>query len=195
MQILEFAGVALGLANQWLTIRQNIACWPVGIASVVLLAFVFHDAKLYSDVLLQAVYVVLQLYGWRLWARRRDGGGIAARSLVPVSLLTPIGWLVLAAVIAAGGALLGAAMGRFTDAALPYWDAATTVASLCAQWLQARKVLESWLVFIAANLSFIAIYLGKGLYATALLFVVISVLAAIGFAHWRASFRAQGTGR
>ena len=35
-----------------------------------------------------------------------------------------------------------------------------------AQVLQARKVLESWLIFIAANLFFIAIYLTKGLCLT-----------------------------
>ena len=33
---LEAAATVLGLANQWLTIRRNILCWPVGIASVML---------------------------------------------------------------------------------------------------------------------------------------------------------------
>jgi nicotinamide mononucleotide transporter len=189
---LESIGVALGLANQWLTIRQNLLCWPIGIASVTVLAFVFYDARLYSDVLLQLVYVVLQAYGWWHWARLRAGGASASRSLVPVTRLRPFGWAVVCGVVLAGGVLLGALMGRFTDAALPYWDAATTVASLCAQWLQARKVLESWLVFIAANVSFIAIYVAKGLHQTVVLFVVISALAAYGFMQWRRAYRAQG---
>jgi nicotinamide mononucleotide transporter len=193
---LESIAVALGLANQWLTIRQNILCWPIGIASVVLLAFVFFDSKLYSDVMLQGVYVALQAYGWVNWSRARAkthaDSALALRSTLPVRRLTARGWAVAIAATAAGGLALGTAMGRLTDAALPYWDATTTVLSLVAQLLQARKVLESWLLFLAANVSFIAIYVSKGLYPTTLLFLVISVLAAYGFVQWRQSYRAQG---
>ena len=71
MNPLEAAGAALGLLNLWLTRQQNILCWPVGIACVLFYAFVFYEARLYSDTLLQLVYVALQAYGWGLWARGR----------------------------------------------------------------------------------------------------------------------------
>jgi nicotinamide mononucleotide transporter len=62
--------------------------------------------------------------------------------------------------------------------------------SLVAQWLQARKVLEAWLIFIAGNLLFIGIYAAKGLYITIGLFVVLTVMAALGYLAWRTAYRA-----
>lgn len=186
MNPVELAATALGFVNQWLAIRQHIWCWPVGIASVALFAFVFWDARLYADAGLQAVYIVLQGVGWLRW--RMHAAGLAGRrSLLPVSVLTwraRIGWL--AAVAVAAGAV-GTAMRSFTDASLPFGDATATALSLVGQWLQAHKVLDSWGYFIAGNLIFIALYLSKGLYATAALFAFLTAMAVVGFRQWHAS--------
>lgn len=67
MNLLELTAAILGLACVWLTARQHIACWPVGLLMVTLYAYIFYQAKLYSDALLQIVYIGLQLYGWWAW--------------------------------------------------------------------------------------------------------------------------------
>src|SRR5688500_12482035 len=89
-----------GVVCVWLTIRQNIWCWPVGLVQVTLFAWVFFRAKLYSDVILHVVYVVLGVYGWYHWLRggRRD-------SPLPVTRLRPAAWAgwVAAAVAATVG--------------------------------------------------------------------------------------------
>lgn len=64
MSWIEFTASGFGLACVWLTVRRHIACWPTGLVMVALYIVVFHQARLYSDMLLQMVYVVLQLYGW-----------------------------------------------------------------------------------------------------------------------------------
>lgn len=193
MSLFEVIGATLGLLNQWLTIRQHIACWPVGIASVAAYAFVFYDARLYSDMLLQGIYLVLQAYGWNHWLR---GGSQPLRDstqrILPVSRLSVRGGAILATMIVVSTATLGTLMGHYTRADLPYWDAAPTVMSLAAQYLQARKVLESWLLFIMANVVFIGVYAAKGLYVTIGLFIVLTVLAGWGFARWRTAYRASG---
>lgn len=181
---LEAIATALGLVNQWLTIRQNIWCWPVGIASVALFAFVFFEAKLYSDVLLQVFYVALQAYGWHHWLY----GGLSRNALRPRTLATGDYWRVLLLVVVAAG-VLGTVMRTLTDASLPFLDASATGMSLVAQWLQARKLIESWLLFIAANLLFIGIYAAKGLYITIILYCVISAMAVAGFMAWRRAYR------
>ncbi|MFN0164105.1 MAG: nicotinamide riboside transporter PnuC [Burkholderiales bacterium] len=182
MNPLEAAGTALGLLNLWLTRQQNILCWPVGIACVLCFAFVFHEARLYSDMLLQYVYVGLQAWGWWLWAR---GGRDRLVSRSPIRKLSRMTFLVCLAVCAAVAFLLGNLMATATRADLPYLDATATAGSLIAQYLQAKKVLESWLIFCAANLVFIGIYLAKGLYLTAALFVASTMLALSGYLTWR----------
>ena len=182
---LEASATALGLANQWLTIRRNILCWPVGIASVTLFGLVFFDARLYSDLLLQGVYVGLQAYGWHAWLH-----GAPGRAVLAIRRLAPIDYWRAPLLIVAIATILGSVMRIATDASLPYVDATATALSLVAQWLQARKVLEGWIVFIAANLVFIGIYATKGLYITIGLFVVLTGMAIAGYLAWRAAYRA-----
>lgn len=187
MNPLEAAGTLLGLINLWLTRRQHLLCWPVGIACVACFALVFYEARLYSDLLLQLVYIALQCYGWWLWARgarHPRHAHISHKAITRLSARALLAWLLFAAAAAAS---LGTVMATYTRAALPYWDATPTALSLVAQYLQAHKVLDSWWIFIAANLLFIGIYLVKGLYLTAGLFAVSSVLALAGWFAWRAA--------
>ncbi|MFN0301076.1 MAG: nicotinamide riboside transporter PnuC [Burkholderiales bacterium] len=182
---IEATATLLGLINQWLTIRRNIYCWPVGIASVGLFAAVFFDARLYSDLLLQGVYVILQGYGWHAWLH-----GAPGRAVLAIRRLAPIDYWRTPLLIVVIATLLGSVMRIATDASLPYVDATATALSLVGQWLQARKVLEGWIVFIAANLIFIGIYATKGLYITIGLFVILTGMAISGYFAWRAAYRA-----
>ena len=184
MQPLEIIGTALGLLNLWLTIRQNIWCWPVGIACVICFAFVFYDARLYSDLLLQFAYIGLQAYGWWRWLGTGHRG---VQSTAPVQVLSNTARIAWCVGVATAALALGHTMATFTKADLPYLDATPTAMSLAAQWLQARKVLDSWLLFIVANLIFIGIYAMKGLYVTIALYVASSALAVAGYLAWRSS--------
>ena len=168
--------------------RQNIWCWPIGIASVAVYTVVFFQARLFSDMLLQGVYVALQSYGWWNWRYRREAAPRARRGL-PVSRLAPTGAALASALVVIGTLLLGGFMTRYTTASFPFVDAFAATLSLAAQWLQARKILESWLVFIAANALFIGIYWSKGLYLTIGLFIVLTIMAVLGLVRWRESLR------
>lgn len=180
----EALAAALGLVNQVLTIRRNPMCWPVGIASVAIYVLVFRDAGLYSDMLLQFVYIALQVYGWIYWLRPPAGA-----KFVPIRRMSARGWSILAVVVLAGMLVLGTGMRQVPGASFPYIDAGTTMLSLSGQWLQARKVLESWLVFIAANLVYIGVYAAKSLCFTIALFSVLTVLAAFGYRGWYRAYR------
>nr|GFC01727.1 hypothetical protein [Tanacetum cinerariifolium] len=63
MSGLELFAAALGVIAVWLTVKQNPWCWPIGLVMVLLYTWIFFDVKLYSDMLLQVVYAVLQLDG------------------------------------------------------------------------------------------------------------------------------------
>jgi nicotinamide mononucleotide transporter len=180
MTLIESIAVIFGLLCVWLTIRQNIWCWPTGLIQVALYVFIFYRVKLYSDLILHVIYVILQIYGWHHWLR---GGGDHGR--LTVSRLPPrgfIGWILVATV---GTAIWGWGMATFTDAAVPYWDAFITVASLIAQWLMTRKRLESWWFWISVDVVAIGVYVYKFLLMTSGLYAVFLVMATMGFFAWR----------
>jgi nicotinamide mononucleotide transporter len=89
-------------------------------------------------------------------------------------------------------ALLGTLLARFTDAALPYIDSATTSTSLVAQWMMTRKILENWAVWAAVDVVYIAMFVFKRLYLTAGLYTVFLVLAVMGYIQWKRSLAERG---
>ncbi len=186
MTMIEAIASLFGLLCVWLTVRQNIWCWPVGLVMVSLYIWIFYQAKLYSDMGLQVVYVGLQIYGWMHWLR-----GGPRDSTLPITRLDRGRAILWIAVAGVGTALLGSAMAHWTDASVPYWDAATTVLSLVAQYLLARKVLENWPFWITVDVLAIGIYTVKELYITAGLYAVFLGLATWGWIAWTKSLREQ----
>jgi len=168
------------LVAVYLTTRQVIWCWPLGIVSVILYTVVFYETKLYADMGLQVLYFVLAAYGW--WAWRRGGED---HGELRVSLLSMRGRVVLASIGASGGIFLGQTLSRFTDASLPFMDSALTSFSIVAQWMQTRKLLETWVVWLSVDVFYVGMFLYKGLYLTAALYAVFLYLAVLGFVEWR----------
>ncbi|WP_296218768.1 nicotinamide riboside transporter PnuC [Pseudomonas sp. UBA2684] len=180
MSSLEILAAALGTWAVWLTVRQNPWCWPIGLVMVLLYAWIFFEGKLYSNMLLQGVYAALQLYGWWQWTR----GGEQQQGLQVSRLSTRA--LLLSATLGSAGALgLGYLMASFTDAAAPWQDAALSAFSLVAQVWMAQKRLECWPLWVVLDLLFVALFLQQGLYLTAGLYALFTVLAISGWLTWR----------
>ncbi|MBP7140394.1 MAG: nicotinamide mononucleotide transporter [Opitutaceae bacterium] len=179
----EAAGSILGIIGVVLMIRQHLLAWPVGLVQVAIYAWIFFTAKLYSDALLQIIFFVLLVYGWWRWWRGVESGH--ERHELPVTSLSPGGRLfcVVLGLLATAG--WGEFMRRHTDAALPHWDAFILAFSMIAQWMQARKKIENWAVWIVVNTVAVGVYLSKDLYFTAVLYAVFLGLAVAGHVSWR----------
>ena len=192
---LELVAVVFGAVSVWLSARQNIWSWPTAMVNVLLSAVVYHGARLYSDAGLQLVYFALSVYGWYQW---KFGG--ADRTELPVSRTPRRRVPLLAAIVVAGTAALGLLTTRYTDvlahnpAWVPWTDATLTAASLVAQWMMTRKLLENWLVWIAVDVVYVPLLAYKGLYAFAALYAVFLALAVKGYADWRRDLRGRESG-
>lgn len=176
---LEWIAASLGLISVWLTVRRHILCWPTGLAMVLLYLVIFYRAKLYSDMLLQVVYVALQIYGWYAWLHGGQNRQSLVVSRLPRWQIAP--WLLAGTLMTL---VTGTAMDRFTDAASPYADATVTQASLIAQWFMGRKILDSWPVWIFVDVVSIGLFWTRGLYPTAGLYAIFLVMAIWGWKEW-----------
>lgn len=184
MNWVELVAAALGLANVALVVRRSIWNYPFGIAMVSLYFFVFAEAKLYSDALLQIFFLAIQLYGWWNWRHAQSDDGIRVERLSGQERLA---WLVCAG---AASSLWGPAMARWTDAALPVADAFIAGLSVSAQCLQSLRKVESWVLWIAVDLLAIAVYAMRGLYVTVGLYAVFLVMCVFGLIGWLRKLRA-----
>lgn len=160
--------------------RQHVWNWPIGVANVVLLGLVFMAVGLYADAALQVIYVILGLYGWWQWLY-----GGAGRTRLTVRRTGRAEWAVLAGSGIVTVAALTFALAAWTDSTVPFWDALTTALSLVATYGQTRKLVESWWLWIAADLVYIPLYAYKGLYLTSALYVIFLALCVSGLLAWR----------
>lgn len=187
MDWLELIGALVSAWAVWLTAQRRPWCWPVGLASVILYLEIFIQARLYSDALLQVAFGGLIVYGWIRWVKNLGEDG-----RVRIAPLPPRQAAVALVIGIAGALMLGFAMHRYTNAALPWLDATLTSFSLVAQWWQGRRHIAAWWLWIAVDIVYVGEYIYKDLRITSVLYAGFIVLAAIGLRDWRRSAAATG---
>ena len=188
---LELIGVISGLLCVWLLIKENVLNFPVGLIYALITVLVVARANLFADVLLNLYYVLMNAYGWYYWLY----GGSQHRKqgvLKPIKTVMRTN-LNLFAFTMVGSILMGWAFSEFSTADLAYADSFTTVASITAMWMTARKYLYSWVAWFVIDAVQIALYLFKGfngdsgLFLYAGLYTVYLAMAVIGFRSWQKS--------
>ena len=182
----EVAAVAFAIAYLVLAIRENLWCWFCAGVSTAIYVYLYFDAKLYMESLLNVFYFAMAIYGWWVW---RSGSGNA--DTIPVATWAGTVHAVAGGTIAVLVLATGFLLGRFTDAAFPYVDSATTFAAIWATFLVARKVLENWWYWLAIDSVSIFVYWSRGLELTSLLFLLYVFMIPFGLAGWTKSLREQ----
>jgi nicotinamide mononucleotide transporter len=178
---LEIVAAVLGICMVLCNLRVNPAGWPLAIISSLLYALLFAESKLYGEAALQLFFIVISAWGWWQWLRGTgsDGHALAVRWLSTggrgVALVsTLLAW-----------PLLGLLLDRLTDSDVPYLDALPTVASVTAQILLARKLIENWPLWLAVNLFSMALFAYKALWLTVVLYGVFALLSVAGWRAWQ----------
>lgn len=183
----EWAAFLLSLVYVVLNARQNIWCWPVGAASVIVYAWVFYTAKLYADSGLQIIYLLFSLYGWLSWK------SIHNAEHKPIKHINATTILYSTAITALLFGIIYYVLVTFTDSTIPLWDSLAAALSLAATYLSARKYIVNWPLWIFTNSMYVAIYLYKDLQLTAILSVIMALLAVWGWVEWRKELQKQPT--
>ena len=175
----EVLGFVTGGLCVLLAARRNIATYPLGIANNLVFVGLFVTHALYADAGLQVVYLVLGVTGWVAWARRPARDDRVAVAALPLRAVP-----VLAGAAVAGTAVLVLVL-RQTDSTTVIADASTTAVSLVAQVMMNRRWIASWFVWIAVDVAYVGLFLGKGLLITAALYVLFIAICVLGYRTWR----------
>lgn len=187
---LELAGTVSSLIYLYYSIREKILCWPWGILASAISIFVFFIARLYADMGLQFYYLFISAYGWYFWIHgKKDSGNEGA----VITRTTKMQWFYL--IIAGVGTyflilsmlLYVPSWLEIERSSMPYLDAFTTAAGIIATWMLARKLIEHWLIWIVVDMMSMGMYLYKGLYFYAFLFLVYTAGAVLGYVEWKKS--------
>jgi nicotinamide mononucleotide transporter len=182
----EAIAVVSLIAYLTLAIRQSIYCWLAAIIGSSIYLVLMFQVGLYMESALQIFYIAMALYGWHHW----NHGSAHGNSLPVVSW--PLAFHILPLItIATLTVLSGYLLSVLSDASLPYADSFTTWGAIAATWMVARKVLQNWHYwFVIDSISFV-IYVSKGLWLTAFLYLFYLVLIVVGLRSWREAESSQ----
>ena len=209
---IEAIGTLAGLLCIWLASREKIINYLFGLINVTLFAIIFFQIQLYASLLLQLFFFAANLYGWYAWSRqegnqaalqirwlpRSKAIGWGAGCLVAIALMTlwidPVfAFLTELAVMLMQALGLQVTMPELQPDAFPFWDSTMMVLSIVAMILMTRKYVENWLLWVVIDVISVWIFARQGVYAMALEYLILTLIALNGSWLWIKSARQHQT--
>lgn len=203
---LELVAALLSLWCVWLAAKNNILNWPVAMLGSMGYIFVFASVKLYSDAMLNTIFLVFQAYGWYAWNKVKKSSANGSDSALTVHELKPklgVSLFVIALLLYYPWIIfisqwlpnqrwnvLGQSL-QFHTPMMPYLDAAMMFVSLIALYLQSKRILFHWYLWILVDLVYVPIYIKSETYYTAVLYTIYIPMAIAGLKLWKAQLRPE----
>lgn len=183
---IEIFGLVSALAYLYFSIKQNVLLWPLGLISAFIYIYIYFNVNLYADMGLQVYYVIISVYGWGYWANTKNNNSNENEtSKVQFTDLKTGIFLFFTTVLIF--IFIAFILKNYTNSDLPYWDALTTSAGITATWMLARKYIEHWILWVIIDSISMGMYIYKELYITALLFIIYTAMAVVGYIQWKNS--------
>jgi len=188
----EIIAATLGIIAIYFQIKVKPFYWIISLVVSSMYIVVYFSAKLYADMSMQFYYVGMSIYGLYVWL---SGNNNSDKKTIPISKIKNLkSWIIIVLISALSFIIIGYILKNFTDSNVPWWDSFTTSLSFVATWMLARKKIENWLVWIVVDATSVALYIYKQLYPTTILFIVLTLLAIVGYLQWKRELRTLKNG-
>lgn len=176
---IQWVALGLGVSEVLFAKANKIWLYPTGIAATGLSIFILFEAGLYAECLLNFYYIVMSVYGWWYWVKKKHEPPVkitrsSRRDRITVLLIVVVGFV-----------LLSFALHRFTDSTVPYWDAWVSATAWAGMWLLAKRKIENWILLNVSNAFAIPLLLHKDLPLYAALTLFLFIVAVFGYIKWR----------
>jgi nicotinamide mononucleotide transporter len=185
--ILQWLAVGFGVAEVLLAKANKILLYPAGIISTLLSVYILQLAGLYAESLLNGYYMVMSVYGWWYWAKKKNLPTVA------ISYCNRKDWLNTLLIVAGSFVLLALSLKYFTSSTVPLWDAWVSATAWAGMWLLAKRKIENWVLLNISNLFAIPLLFYKQLPLYAALTIFLFIVAVFGFYDWRKIILRQKT--
>lgn len=181
----EVLAVFLSIVYLILAIKQNLWCWGAAFFSTLIYSILFFDASLLMDSFLNIFYLIMAIYGWYSWKYTNALNKLEELKISSYNLNKNIKIIIVLTLISL---CLGYYMANYTRADFAYLDTFTTVFAVFATYMLTKKVLENWLYWVVIDAVSIYIYINKGFYLTAVLFLIYTILAIVAYFQWKKEY-------
>ena len=178
---LEFIAVFLGILSVIFAKMNKIAVYPTGMISTGIFVYLLFHFKLLGDMIINAYFFFMSIYGWLHWSYKIDGQIINKVSYGSKNDYIIVSFIFLISLVLIS--IIYKLFNLFTSWAA-YIDTLTTGIFFVAMWLMARRKIESWIFWIIGDLISIPLYLYKGLAISTIQYFIFTIIAIMGYKSW-----------
>ena len=179
---LEITGVVFGLLSVWLAKKNHTGVFPTGMSSTSIYVYLLLKWALVGDMLINAYYFGMSVYGWVIWTRVND-----QEQVTPISRMNQQEWRYLLLLFVGS---LGFVYGIYQwfglwNSSTAAIDTLTTAIFFSGMWLMARRKIENWIFWIVGDIISVPLYLIKGFSFTSLQYLIFTFIAIYGYLEWK----------
>ena len=179
---LEATAVILGLLSVYFAKRDQIAVYPSGMISTAIFVYLLFKANLLGDMLINAYFFLVSIYGWYFWQNKKKN-----KFENPISKMDPFErkwWSLFFILILFFVVGVYNFFDKWNDWSAPV-DCFTTALFFLGMWFMARKRIEHWIFWIVGDIISIPLYLYKGLGLTSIQYLIFTLIAIFGYIQWK----------
>jgi nicotinamide mononucleotide transporter len=180
--VLEIIAVIFGFLSVWFSKQNNILVFPTGMISTAIFVYLLLKWTLLGDMMINAYYFIMSIYGWYIWTRKVD-----ATHVTPISYTTKKEHLYSGVIFVATLVfvyIVYKSFDRWND-----WtaiaDTFTTAVFFVGMWLMAKRKIENWLYWIVGDIISIPLYFYKGFTFTSFQYLIFTLIAIFGYFAWK----------
>ncbi len=174
---LELSAAFFGLLYVVLAAKENYLCWFAGIMNVSIYIVIFYQQKIFANMSLQVIYLIISFYGLYAWLSKKKG----QQAFISKMDSSYRYFMVILFILLTGTAYITL---QNSDTTLLTLDALTSAAGIIATWMQARKFIENWLIWIPTDLTIMVMFILEEMYVSAALFLIYTIIAIIAYRKW-----------
>lgn len=182
--ILEAIAFFFGILSVYLAKKEHIGVYPTGIVATLITMYLFYIDRLLGDMLMNAYYSLMSVYGWYEWSRVAEN--VKVRQVSHISRRERK----IAIILIALTMCVTYTIYRVTDTTIApsnWVDILSSGLFFTAMWLMALKKIENWTLWIIANCISIPLYAYRGWGMLSLQYIIFTILAFQGYAQWKKS--------
>lgn len=182
--VLEIVAVIFGFLSVWFSKQNKIWVFPTGMISTIIFVYLLYKWELLGDMMINAYYFIMSVYGWYIWTRKVD-----ATHVTPISITTKKEKTISAVIFLATLVFVFVVYQTFDKWTgwVAYVDTLTTAVFFVGMWLMARRKIENWIFWIIGDIISVPLYFYKGFTFTSLQYLGFTIIAIFGYLAWKKS--------
>ena len=182
---LEIFAVFFGFLSVWFSKNNNVLVFPTGLINTSIFVYLLFKWELLGDMIINAYYFVVSIYGWYYWTRKNSNNDYTPISKVNYNDQKII--LLISILSAIFVSLMYTVFNKWSGL-VSFIDILTTSIFFAGMWLMARRKIESWIFWIIGDIISTPLYLYKGLTFTSFQYFIFTFIAIAGYYKWKSIY-------